>query len=131
MPFVFGFMILVLLLPLADMAIFGFKYVSAWGALRNFGGYLQYNPPPDVTDTSVWESNLQTSVSGYDINNIQVLCGDSGTSAVCNSANVSLSPVKFFSYTTSFKITPMTPFLKQALPCPQDGCILTYSERFQ
>ena len=50
MPFVFLFMMFSLLLPLADVAIAGFQYISAWQALRAFGQSIQYHPPPDVTN---------------------------------------------------------------------------------
>jgi hypothetical protein len=52
MPIVFLFMVMSLLLPLADVAAFGFRFISAWDALRAFGQYVQYHPPPDVTSTS-------------------------------------------------------------------------------
>ena len=42
------FMMMSLLLPLADVAIAGFQYISAWQALRDFGQSIQYDPPPDV-----------------------------------------------------------------------------------
>ena len=45
-----------LFLPLADVAIAGFQYISAWEALRAFGQSIQYNPPPDVTSASIWAS---------------------------------------------------------------------------
>ena len=40
MPIVWLFMMICLLLPLADVAIAGFQFVSAWGALRAFGQYI-------------------------------------------------------------------------------------------
>ena len=43
LPIVWLFMMMSLLLPLADVAIAGFQFVSAWGALRNFGQSIQYN----------------------------------------------------------------------------------------
>lgn len=131
MLFVYGFMILTLLLPLADLARFGFQFVSAWGALRSFGEYLQYNPPPDATSTTTWASGLQKSVAGFTISNVQVLCGNT-TNAVCDSSNVLMSPVKFYSYTTTVTLDPME--LGSVL-CggTKKSCSFTlpYSERFQ
>ena len=43
MPIVWLFMMMSLLLPLADVAIAGFRFISAWGALRDFGQCTQYH----------------------------------------------------------------------------------------
>ena len=78
MLFVFAFMMLSLLLPLADVAIAGFQYVSAWEALRGFGQSIQYNPPPDVTNASSWASTaLAKADPNFPIPSIQLICGDS------------------------------------------------------
>jgi hypothetical protein len=124
---VYLFMVTSLLLPLADVAAAGFQFISAWAALRSFGQYLQYNAPPDPTSTSSWLSSLSTkSVSGYNMTNIQVWCGD--TSSVCSSTNVTSIP-KYYSYTTTVTLSPI--FLTAVL-CPS-SCTYTlpYSERFQ
>ena len=84
-------MMMSLLLPLADVAVAGFQFISAWEALRAFGQYVQYHPPPDVTNTSSWTSTLPTTVAGYPISNVQVLCGDTGAGAVCSSTNVTFA----------------------------------------
>ena len=57
MLIVWLFMMMSLLLPLADVAVAGFQFISAWEALRAFGQYIQYHPPPDVTNTSGWTSS--------------------------------------------------------------------------
>ncbi len=106
MPIVWLFMMMSLLLPLADVAIAGFQFISAWEALRAFGQYMQYHPPPDVTNTSSWTSTLPTTVAGFPISNVQVLCGDMNAGAVCSSANVTL-PTKYYSYTTTVTLAPM------------------------
>jgi hypothetical protein len=116
-----------LLLPLADFALAGFQVISAWAALRSFGQYVQYNTPPDPTNTTTWKSGLTTTtVAGYTIGNVQVMCGDANT--VCSSGNVSSTP-KYFSYTTTVTLSPMV--LRSVL-CPS-SCTYTlpYSERFQ
>jgi len=132
MPIVWLFMTMSLLLPLADVAIAGFQFISAWGALRAFGQYVQLHPPPDVTNTSSWTSTLPTTVAGYGISNVQVLCGDTNAGAVCSSSNVTL-PTKYYSYTTTVTLSPMVlgPVLctsGNANPC---SFTLPYSERFQ
>ena len=115
-----------LLLPLADVAVAGLRYLSAWGALRAFGQYIQYNNPPDPANPGTWTSGLQTTVSGHTIGNIQVMCGDANTA--CSSGNVTLTP-KYFTFSTTVTLAPMV--LRSVL-CPS-SCTYTlpYSERFQ
>jgi hypothetical protein len=130
MLFVFGFMILSLLLPLADVAIAGFQYVSAWEALRAFGQSIQYAPPPDVTSASSWTSSaLAKAVPGFPISNFQLVCGD--TKSVCSTTNT-VSP-KYYSYTTTVTVAPIV--LTAVLCTSGNGnpCsfTLSYSERFQ
>lgn len=127
MPFVFFFLMMILLLPLADVAIAGFRYISAWQALRAFGQSIQYSPPLDVTSTSSWSASAIATAEaalGYPILNFKVLCDG----VTCTSAN-SVGSIKSYSYQTSITLTPMTPGLKSVL-CP-NGCTLPYSERFQ
>jgi hypothetical protein len=129
MLIVFLFLGVGLLLPLADVAAAGFQFVSAWEALRALGQKIQYNPPSDVTAWAGWKSALPTSVSGYPINNLQVLCSD--TMAACSAANFG-SP-KYYSYTTTVTLAPMV--LRSVL-CTSGGAdpctyTLPYSERFQ
>ena len=135
MPIVYLVVMISVFLPLVDVAIFGFQFVSAWEALRNFGQYVQYNPPPDVTSTSSWASSLPTSFSGYPINNVQVLCadGNAGAGAPCTSANISTSPNKYYTYNTTVTVAPMV--LRSVLCTSQNTnpCTFTlpHSERFQ
>ena len=126
MLIVFFFMGVSLLLPLADVAIAGFQYVSAWQALRAFGQYVQYNNPPDPTSPGTWASGLQKTISGYTIGNIQVRCGDAN--AVCSSGNVTLTP-KYLTFSTTVTLAPM---VLSSVLCPS-SCTYTlpYSERFQ
>jgi hypothetical protein len=117
-----------LLLPLADVAAAGFQYISAWQALRGFGQFIQYNTP-DLTNMPAWTSGLPTTVAGYPINNLQVLCG--GTNVACSTTNT--APPKQYSYNTTVTFSPMvlTSVLctsSNANPC---SFTLSYSERFQ
>lgn len=129
-PFVFGFLIIFFLFPLADVAIAGFKLISAKQALRAFGQLIQYSPPPDVTNTSSWASAAITKANAADprfpISNLQVKCG----AVVCNSGNAT-EPVKYYSFTTTITITPIV--LPASVLCPGGDCTptLSYSERFQ
>ena len=115
MPAVCFFMMMFLLVPLADLAIAGFQYVSAWQALRAFGQYAQYHSPQDVA------SKLPATVAGYPISNLRVVCGD--TNLVCSPSNTALP--KYYSYTTTVTLSPM---VLSALCCSHT---LSYSERFQ
>jgi hypothetical protein len=126
MTFVYLFLVMSLLLPLADVAIAGFRYISAWQALRAFGQYIQYNNPPDPTSPGTWASGLQKTISGYTIGNIQLMCGDANT--VCSSGNVTSTP-KYYTFSTTVTLAPMV--LRTVL-CPS-SCTetLSYSERFQ
>jgi hypothetical protein len=128
MPIVWLFMVMSLLLPLTDIAAAGFQFVSAWGALRGFGQSIQYKTP-DFTNMSAWSSNLPTTVAGYPINNLQVLCGDA--KIACSTANN--VPPKYYSYTTTVILAPivLSPVLctsGNGNPC---SFILSYAERFQ
>ena len=123
------FMMMSLLLPLADLAIAGFQFVSAWGALRAFGQSIQYNVPPDVTNTSGWMSSVLAKADPrFPISNLQVICG--GAKLVCSSGNNALGSVKSYSYTTTVTLSPMV--LRSVL-CNANPCSFTlpYSERFQ
>ncbi|SRR6266702_614815 len=124
---VYIFMVASLLMPLADAAAAGFQFISAWAALRSFGQYIQYNNPPDPTNPGSWKSGLQTTVAGYPINNLQVMCGDASTA--CSSSNVSSAPIKYYTFATTVTLAPIV--LRPVL-CPSTCTYtLTYSERFQ
>jgi hypothetical protein len=133
MLIVYAFILLFLFLPAADLAIASFQFASAWEALRGFGEYVQYNQPPDPTSPSTWLSGLQTTVAGYTISNVKVLCGDTGVGVTCTSANINTLPTKYYSYATTLTLKPMvlTSVLctsKNANPC---SFTLPYSERFR
>ena len=124
MIIVYMFMMFSLLLPLADLAVAGFKFIAAWEAMRGFGQSIQYNTP-DVTNLSAWTTNLPTTVSGYPINNLQVLCNGSACSAT------NLTPPRYYSYQTTVTLSPMV--LRQVLcgsASPTCSFTLSYSQRF-
>src|SRR5689334_13459980 len=79
-PAVWLFLMFSLLLPLADVAVAGFKFLSAKQALRNFGQSIQYGPPPVLTDLTAggWLAAAKTKASvdsRYPISDPQVFCG--------------------------------------------------------
>jgi hypothetical protein len=120
---VYLFMVTSLLLPLADVAAAGFRYISAWGALRNFGQSIQYDPPPDVANASGWTSSkLAKADPRFPIQNFQLVCGNSA----CSTTNTA-SP-RYYSYTTTVTISPMV--LRSVLCTSSCSFTLPYSERF-
>jgi hypothetical protein len=129
MPFVWGFLMLGLLLPLADLTIAGVRFISAFQALRDMGESIQYRPPPDVTSsTSItsWQNSLPT-VPGYTVN-ANVYCGyppSPTTLAPCASA---ATLPQYYVFTTSFTLSPIIPMLQSVL-C--STCTVNYSQRFQ
>lgn len=131
MLFVFIFLIMSLLLPLADVAIAGFQFISAWEALRAFGQSIQYNPPPDVTNASSWTSSaLAKADPKFPISNFQLICGDNNVA--CSATNPdSTDPTKpkYYSYATTVTLAPMV--LTSVLCSSSCTFTLPYSERFQ
>jgi hypothetical protein len=125
MPIVWLFMMMFLLLPLADLAIAGFKFISAHQALRDLGQRTQYSTP-DATDPNsitAWKSSLPTTVDGYPIST-KVYCGDPGTEAPC----AGTTWPKYYIFSTNFTLSPMVPWLRSVL-C--STCTVNYSQRFQ
>lgn len=130
-PAIWLFLMLIVLLPLADIAVAGFQFISARQALRNFGYSIQYSPPDDVTNvTNIWTNTAVGKADPkYPISNLKVLCGASNTA--CSSGNNAL-PMSY-SYSTTVTIAPT---VLKSLLCTggtTSGCTFTlsYSERFQ
>ena len=123
MPVVSLFMMMSLLVPLADLAIAGFQLISAQQALRDMGQRTQYSTP-DATDANSmtnWKSSLPTTVDGYPIS-AKVYCGDPGTEAPCAGATWP----KYYIFSTSFTLSPM---VLGSVLC--GTCTINYSQRFQ
>lgn len=131
-PAVWLFLMLIVLLPLADIAVAGFRFISARQALRNFGQSILYSPPPDVTSASSWASTaLAKADTRYPIPSIQLICGESNS--VCDSTNSDPSQPKYYVYTTTVTLAPI---VLNSLLCKSTNAnpcsfTLTYSERFQ
>jgi hypothetical protein len=123
MPFVTIVLIFSLLLPLADVAIAGFKFISAYQALRDMGQRTQYSTP-DATDAnsiSTWQSSLPTTVDGYTVS-ATIKCGDAGTAPPCAGTTFP----KYYSFQTSFSLSPM---VLGSVLC--STCTVNYLQRFQ
>jgi hypothetical protein len=124
MPIIYFFLIMLLLLPLADVAVAGFKFISAYQALRDMGQRAEFSPPSDVTSSSSissWQSSLPTTVGGYSVI-AQVYCGNPGTLAPCAS---SATVPKYYTFTTSFNLSPMV------VGALCKTCTVSYSQPFQ
>ncbi|WP_284267136.1 hypothetical protein [Bradyrhizobium iriomotense] len=122
--FVYALIVAFLLMPLADVAAAGFRFISAWSALRSFGQYIQYKTPLGADGSVNWGTGLQTTVNGYTISNIQVWCG----SSVCSSGNLTQIP-KYFTFSTTVTLAPI---VWRPVLCPSSCTYtLSHSERFQ
>jgi hypothetical protein len=127
MPIVYLFMMMSLLLPLADVAIAGFQFVSAWEALRGFGQSIQYDKP-DFTNASGWTSSkLAKADPRFPIQQFRLVCGDANLD--CSPSN-SASP-QYYSYATTVTLSPM---ILSAVLCTSSNAnkcsfILSYSEQ--
>src|SRR5690348_2725505 len=62
-PFVLIVLFFSLLFPLADLAVAGFALIGGFQTLRDFGQYLQYHVPPDLTNYSSWKAALPSTVN--------------------------------------------------------------------
>jgi hypothetical protein len=123
MPFVVILLIFSLLFPFADVAITGFKFISAYQALRDIGQRAQYLTFDDTDSTSIadWTSSLPTQVSNYTVSKT-ILCAD-GTQAPCAAGKF---PPSYFVFTTTFTLSPM---VLGSVLC--SSCTVKYTERYQ
>jgi hypothetical protein len=121
---VYPFLLMVIMLPLADVGIAGFQFISARQALRAFGQSIQYSPPTDFSNTASWESAAVAKADPrYPIDALEVLCGEAAQAC----ANDNLAVPRYYSYSTSITLAPM---VVSALCNPSCTYTLTYSERF-
>jgi hypothetical protein len=123
MPAVVLFLMMFLLVPLADLTTAGFKFISAHQALRDMGQRTQYSNP-DATDAASianWKSSIPTTVDGYPIS-AKIYCGDPGTEAPC----AGTTWPKYYTFETSFTLSPM---VLGSVLC--STCTVNYSQRFQ
>jgi hypothetical protein len=114
-----------LLLPLADVAVAGLKFNSAYQALRDMGQLTQYSnlDATDPASISTWQGSLPTTVDGYTVS-ATIKCGDAGTAPPC----AGTTWPKYYTFSTSFTLSPMSPMLGSLL-C--STCTVNYSQRFQ
>ena len=123
MPIVWLFLMMSLLLPLADVAAAGFQFISAWEALRGFGQSIQYDKP-DFTNASGWTSSkLAKADPRFPIQQFRLVCGDANLD--CSPSN-GASP-QYYSYTTTVTLSPMV--LGSVLCTSSCSFTLRYSEQ--
>ncbi len=123
MPIIFLFLMFSLILPLADVAIAGLKFNSAYQALRDMGQRTQYSNPnaTDSASISTWQSSLPTTVAGYTVT-ATIACGDAGTAPPC----AGTTWPKYYIFSTTFTLSPM---VLGSVLC--STCTINYSQRFQ
>jgi hypothetical protein len=139
--------IILLLLPIADVAAAAITYVRAYQGMRNVAAWTQYNPPPDLTTPATWPRLANIPVmpgfavtprastvpppqpstpSGTIDIYITVLCGDPPGAACSTAAAQTPTTPKWFYLSASVKMNPI--FLN--LPILKGGTI-SHSVRFQ
>ena len=143
---ILAFVIISLLLPIADVAAAAITYIRVDQAMRNVAAWAHYNPPPDITLPANWPnlSNniLPNSMSGFAVSAqattsppaasapdstisiyVTVLCGDP-PGAACTAADVAnFASVKWYALSANVQLKPI--FLTSLT-----GGVLSYSERF-
>jgi hypothetical protein len=121
---VFPFLLLSIMLPLADVGIAGFQFISARQALRAFGQSIQYSPPDDFSNTASWEAAAVAKADpNYPIDGLEVLCGEAAEA--CSTDNTAVP--RYYSYSTTITLAPI---VVSALCNPTCTYTLSYSERF-
>jgi hypothetical protein len=143
--------IILLLLPIADVAAAAITYIRVDQAMRNVAAWAHYNPPPDITLPATWP-NLPNNMSGFAVSAqaatsppaasapgstisiyITVSCGDppgpGKTPPACTPADrANYASVKWYSLSANVRLNPICPiFVCGTRPT---GGVLTYSERF-
>jgi hypothetical protein len=136
--------IILLSLPIADLAAAAITYIRVDQAMRNLAAWVHYNPPPDITNPATWPSLVSVAkpMSGFAVVAqattsppaasapgstisiyITVRCGDP-PGAACTPADVANSAsVKWYALSANVQLNPI--FLSSLT-----GGVLSYSERF-
>jgi hypothetical protein len=59
-----AFLLFALLLPIADVGVAALRYMQVRQAMRDLGAFVQYNPPPDLTNFSAATWNTLPATMG-------------------------------------------------------------------
>ena len=135
-----AFLIFVLLLPIADVAVAGLRYMQVRQAMRDLGALVQYNQPPDLTNAGTWPT-LPTTVGTFSVTigtvfptsenqiNITVSCGTpvNGAAAgpACTSADLTNPSTP--KYVWMGAVVKLNPIVLKTIT----GGNLGYTERLQ
>jgi hypothetical protein len=140
--------IILLLLPIADVAAAAITYIRVDQAMRNVAAWAQYNPPPDITTPATWP-NLPNSMSGFAVVAqadtsppaasapsstisiyVTVRCGVPPGAACTTTDASTLTTVRWYYLSTKILLNPI--FLPRSLGGVFDtsGYAFSYSERF-
>ena len=121
MPAVWLFMMMCLLLPLADLAIAGFQFISAHQALRDMGQRTQYSTPT-LRPNSITVGKLATHDGRWLSDQCEGLLRRSRDRGPLRGATWP----KYYIFQTSFTLSPM---VLGSVLC--STCTVNYSQRFQ
>ncbi len=133
---VIGSVLAALIVPITDIGIAAVTYISAYQSLRSVGAYALYNPPSDVTDSTVLANYLSgklpasTQVMTNTITNttVSVCAGNTNITATSCVAPTTSSPPTSFLFKTTVTLNPIILPLGCKSPA---GCQITYVEQFQ
>lgn len=147
---ILGFFLILLVLPVSDAASQALTMMRIKQTMRNIGAYVQYHPPPDITNpasgTAVWHPTSGLTLAGYTVTPVSpacmpgclpaaspptnvtiwitVMCGDP-PGAICTTAQQSNPAIaKWFYMSANVALTPL--FLAGLTGGP-----VNYSERYQ
>lgn len=147
---ILGSFLLLLLLPISDAASQALTMMRVKQTMRNIGSFVQYNPPPDITNpastTAVWRPTSGLTLTGYTVRPVSpacmpgclpaasppanvtiwitVMCGDPPGAACTAAAQSNPAIEKWYYMSANVALTPM--FL-----AGMTGGPVNYSERYQ
>jgi len=131
-----GSVMATLVVPITDIGIATVTYISAYQSLRSVGAYALYNPPSDVTDSTILANYLSgklpatTKVMTNTITNttVSVCAGNTNITPTSCVAPTTASPPLSFLFKTTVTLNPIIFPLGCKSPT---GCQITYVEQFQ
>ncbi|GKQ49719.1 TadE/TadG family type IV pilus assembly protein [Bradyrhizobium sp. Ce-3] len=136
-----GFLFFALLIPIGDVAVGALRFMQVKQGMRDLGAFVQYNPPPDLTNAATWPA-LPSTVGTFTVKigtafptvenqiNVTVSCGTPPTvgaaaGAACTTANMSDPSTP--KYVWMGAVVKLKPFVIKSLT----GGNIGYAERLQ
>jgi hypothetical protein len=139
-----AFLIIVLLLPIADVAVAALRYMQVRQEMRDLGALVQYNPPADLTKPGTAWTTLPTTAGTFSVTigtgfptsenqiNINVYCGTPPLTGVapdplsaCKSADLSTTSTP--KYVWMGAVVKLNPIVIKTIT----GGNVGYTERLQ